>query len=112
MELDQAIKTLDDLRRNDPVIQRGRNGELTNAFKSFWDSCPDEPTFSKHTAGLLITPTLLYYMVEHPIWMRKEEEVDPAAAGDTQDGAGKDDAKPAKTGTDKTGQAGGKHGNR
>ena len=74
MILDQAITTLDDLRRNDPVIQRGRNGELTTAFKAFWDSGPDEATFAKHTAGLLITPSLLYYMVEHPIWMRKDAE--------------------------------------
>jgi hypothetical protein len=74
MNLDQAITTLDDLRRNDPVIQRGRNGELNTAFKAFWDSGPDEATFAKHTAGLLITPSLLYYMVEHPIWMRKDAE--------------------------------------
>ena len=74
MHLDQAKTTLDDLRRNDPVIQRGRNGELNTAFKAFWDSGPDESTFAKHTAGLLITPSLLYYMVEHPIWMRKDAE--------------------------------------
>jgi hypothetical protein len=83
MILDQAITTLDDLRRNDPVIQRGRNGELNTAFKAFWDSGPDEATFAKHTAGLLITPSLLYYMVEHPIWMRKDAELakkDDAAA--------------------------------
>jgi hypothetical protein len=91
MDLDQSIKTLEDLRRNDPVIQRGRNGELTTAFKAFWDSGPDEAMFSKHTAGLLITPSLLYYMVENPIWMRKDtepEKKDDLAAQGAQDKKG------------------------
>jgi hypothetical protein len=99
MDLDQSITTLDDLRRNDPVIQRGRNGELNTAFKAFWDSGPDEATFAKHTAGLLITPSLLYYMVEHPIWMRKDAE--PAK---------KDDAEAQTTAAPAT--KGGKHGAR
>jgi hypothetical protein len=98
MHLDQAITTLDDLRRNDPVIQRGRNGELNTAFKAFWDSGPDEATFAKHTAGLLITPSLLYYMVEHPIWMRKDAEPEK-----------KGDATPTPAAPDKKG---GKHGAR
>jgi hypothetical protein len=93
MDLVQAKTTLDDLRRNDPVIQRGRNGELTTAFKAFWDSGPDETTFAKHTAGLLITPSLLYYMVENPIWMRKDSEPekkdDPAAQGPQDKKGGK-----------------------
>ena len=81
MDLEQAIKTLEDLRRNDPVVQRGRNAELTQSFKVFWDSRPDEATYSKHTGGLLITPTLLYYMVEHPIWMRRPDDPpEPASA--------------------------------
>jgi hypothetical protein len=95
MDLVQAKTTLDDLRRNDPVIQRGRNGELTTAFKAFWDSGPDEATFAKHTAGLLITPSLLYYMVENPIWMRKDvesekesEKKDDLAAQGSQDKKG------------------------
>lgn len=108
MELDQAIKTLDDLRRNDPVIQRGRNGELTNAFKTFWDSYPDEPTFSKHTAGLLITPTLLYYMVENPIWMRKDEGPNATTTPHEINGAGKD-TKTLESGTQPQRS---KHGNR
>jgi hypothetical protein len=69
MDLDQAIRTLEDLRRNDPVIQRGRNAELTTAFKVFWDSNPDEAKFCRLTAGLLITPAILYHMVTHPIGM-------------------------------------------
>ncbi|MFA6364254.1 hypothetical protein [Methanoregula sp.] len=67
MEIEQAIRTLEDLRRNDPVIQRGRNAELTTAFKVFWDSNPDESKFCRLTAGLLITPAILYYMATHPI---------------------------------------------
>ncbi|MEN6396758.1 MAG: hypothetical protein ABFC78_09775 [Methanoregula sp.] len=67
MDLDQAIRTLEDLRRNDPVIQRGRNAELTTAFKVFWDSNPDEAKFCRLTAGLLITPAILYHMVTHPL---------------------------------------------
>lgn len=100
MDLDQSITTLDDLRRNDPVIQRGRNGELNTAFKAFWDSGPDESTFAKHAAGLLITPSLLYYMVEHPIWMRKDAEPEK-----------KEGATPAKV-TEAPAAKGGKHGAR
>jgi len=99
MDLDQAITTLEDLRRNDPVIQRGRNGELTTAFKTFWDSGPDEVTFAKHTAGLLITPSLLYYMVVHPI-QQKQKDLEPVK---------KDGTAPSPEAQDKKG---GKHGTR
>jgi hypothetical protein len=70
-----AIKVLADLKRNDPVIQRGRSGELHRAFKIFWDSNPDEPTFSRVTDGLLFTHQMIYHMVEHPVWLKKEEPV-------------------------------------
>lgn len=70
MDTEQAIKTLEDLRRNDPVIQRGRNAELTKAWDAFLSSCPDRITFVKHTAGLLITPEMLYAWIEKPIWER------------------------------------------
>jgi len=93
MDLTQAKTTLDDLRRQSPCIQRGRNGELTTSFKAFWNSGPDEVTFAKHAAGLLITPSLLYYMVENPIWMRKDAEPekkdDPAAQGASDKKGGK-----------------------
>ena len=114
MHLDQAITTLDDLRRNDPVIQRGRNGELNTAFKAFWDSGPDEATFAKHTAGLLITPSLLYYMVEHPIWMRKDEDQPPVSQKEFSDALNAQTKDLiVKTDPSKTPAAkGGKHGAR
>ena len=75
MDTAQAIATLEDLRRNDPVIQRGRNGELTKAWNAFLDSCPDRATFIKHTAGLLITQEMLYDWIEHPIWDRDGQRI-------------------------------------
>ena len=87
---------------------------MTTAFKAFWDSGPDEVTFAKHTAGLLITPSLLYYMVEHPIWMRKDEDQLPVSQKEFADALNtqtKDliaKADPSKTPAVK----GGKHGAR
>jgi len=97
MDLDQSITTLDDLRRNDPVIQRGRNGELTNSWNGLLNSIPDRVTFVKHTAGLLITPEMLYDWIECPIWMRKDAEPEK-----------KEGATPARA-TEAPAAKGGKH---
>jgi hypothetical protein len=72
-ELEEAIKTIEDLRRQDPCLQRGRNRELIGSFKVFWDSGPDEDTFTKQTDGLLFTNRMIYYMNEHPIWRMKDK---------------------------------------
>lgn len=66
-ELDDALKTLADLKRNDPVIQRGRSAELIRNFKIFWDSRPDEVLFIKIADGLLFVPAMIYHMNANPI---------------------------------------------
>lgn len=72
MTLEDAIKTLTDLKRQDPVIQRSRSAELVTNFKIFWDSGPTEEQFVKLTDSLLFTSRMIFYMIEHPIWARKE----------------------------------------
>ena len=67
-ELEEAVKIIEDLRRQDPCLQRGRNRELVGAFKAFWNSAPNEETFTKQTDGLLFTNRMIYYMNEHPVW--------------------------------------------
>jgi hypothetical protein len=66
-ELENAMKILDELKRHDPVIQRGRSGELISAFKVFWDSHPTEQVFTRQTDGLLFTNRMIYYMHLHPL---------------------------------------------
>jgi hypothetical protein len=73
-ELEDAMRTLDELKRHDPVIQRGRSGELINAFKIFWDSHPNEVTFTKQTDGLLFTNRMVYYMHLHPLPLQQEQK--------------------------------------
>jgi len=76
-ELESAIRTLDDLKRQDPVIQRGRSGELIAAFKVFWDSHPNEQVFSRQTDGLLFTNRMIYYMHSHPLPFQPEQQEQP-----------------------------------
>jgi hypothetical protein len=66
-ELKEAIKVIEDLRRQDPCLQRSRNRELTGSFKTFWDSAPDIDVFTKQTDGLLFTNWMIYYMTQNPI---------------------------------------------
>jgi len=75
-ELEEAIKVLEDLRRQDPCLQRGRNRELTGSFKVFWNSAPNEETFTKQTDGLLFTNRMIYYMNEHPVWKMDKPHTD------------------------------------
>ena len=72
-ELEEAIKTIEDLRRQDPCLQRGRNRELTGSFSVFWNSAPSIDVFTKQTDGLLFTNRMIYYMIEHPIWNMKDK---------------------------------------
>jgi len=67
-ELEEAIIVLDDLRRQDPCIQRSRNRELIGSFSVFWQSAPSIDVFTKQTDGLLFTNRMLYFMIENPIW--------------------------------------------
>jgi len=75
MEKEDAIKVLEDLRRNDVVVQRGRQRELNEAFKVFWDGSPSEDEFEKICSGLLLTPRLIYYMIANP--PRREQKAAP-----------------------------------
>ncbi len=72
LELENAMKMLDELKRHDPVIQRGRSGELISAFKIFWDSHPTEQVFSRQTDGLLFTNRMVYYMHLHPLPLQEQ----------------------------------------
>lgn len=75
-ELDDAVKILADLKRNDPVIQRGRSAELIRNFKIFWDSRPDEVLFIKIADGLLFVPAMIYHMNENPVWKGQEAVIE------------------------------------
>jgi len=66
-ELKEAIKVIEDLRRQDPCLQRSRNRELTGSFSVFWNSAPSIDVFTKQTDGLLFTNWMIYYMTQNPI---------------------------------------------
>ena len=67
-ELKEAIKVIEDLRRQDPCLQRSRNRELTGSFATFWNSKPSIDVFTKQTDGLLFTNWMIYYMTQNPIY--------------------------------------------
>ena len=78
-EREDAIKTLEELRRYDPSIQRGRRRELNENFKRFWDTSPTEESFVKVMDGLIFTPCMLYYMTTYSIGKKIESSSQPAA---------------------------------
>jgi hypothetical protein len=64
MELKSAKKFLLKINSGSDTNKHLFKKETIAAFKIFWDSEPTEKEFSKYATGMLITPSMFYYMMK------------------------------------------------